>query len=435
MLIRKKTVVTAIALGAAGLAAAAPALAAAPAGSTTRISQDTTDYVRNQFGDAPALSANGKVATYLVNRTDGDPNGGWSELHVRDLAAGTNIIADAAPDGSHGNGFSEYAGLSQTGRWLVFASSSSNLVAGDTNGASDVFVRDLKKNVTTRVSVDNAGAQLNVYSDDPSISADGGFVAFTSYEPNSVPGGPSVLQVYVRDLVKGTNKLVSARPDGTPTQTWDAPGSVRPFYTAVSRDGRYVAFTSPSTDLVQNEDKNGRYDVFLRDTVAGTTMLVSAANDGKPADSDSHVSSISADGQLVAFTSFASNINNATGEQVYVRGINAKKTELISKPKDQRASGNSNMARLSTSGRYVLFVSDSADLGAPAGTTQLFLRDRKEDTTTLVSVNLAGAPSQGSVTGAGISTDGSAIVFGSTADDLVDGDSGGTFDAFVRKLG
>ena len=163
-----------------------------------------------------------------------------------------------ATDGTQANGDSASPAISADGRYVAFGSDASNLVPGDTNGTSDVFVRDLRSGTTQRVSVATDGTQANGDSDSPAISADGRYVAFASYASNLVPGDTNgTADVFVRDLRSGTTRRVSVATDGT--QANGDSGSP-----AISADGRYVAFESDASNLVPG-DTNHCVDVFVRD--------------------------------------------------------------------------------------------------------------------------------------------------------------------------
>ncbi len=176
-----------------------------------------------------------------------------------------------------GDDASRFPSISADGRFVAFFSDATNLVAGDTNGADDVFVRDRKQGTTERVSVSSAGEQANagtVRPPDPSISADGRFVAFESYASNLVAGDTyGTWDVFVRDRSAGTTELVSVSTAGE--QGNDGSGDP-----SISADGRFVAFESSATNLVAG-DTNGADDVFVRDRQAGTTELVSVSTAGR----------------------------------------------------------------------------------------------------------------------------------------------------------
>lgn len=191
--------------------------------------------------------------------------------------------------------------VSSTGRYVAFASSATNLVAGDTNGERDVFVRDRQTGATTRVSVGAAGVQANSRSFEPAISSTGRFVVFASFAPNLVPGDTSNLDVFLRDRQTGVTQRVSVDTGGGPTNGLS--GSP-----AVSADGRFVVFESSASDLVVG-DTNGEDDVFIRDRQAGLTERVSVRSGGQQANngSFSYDPKVSNDGRYVVFNSSATN--------------------------------------------------------------------------------------------------------------------------------
>ena len=183
-------------------------------------------------------------------------------MFVRDLRSGTTRRVSLASDGTQANDFSENPAISADGRYVAFDSVASNLVPGDTNQPSDVFVRDLRSGTTRLVSLAMNGAQANDSSDYPAISADGRYVAFRSFATNLVPGGTNGSEdVFVRDLRSGTTRRVSVAPGGR-----QANGES--FTPAISADGRYVAFDSSASNLVPG-DTNHASDVFVRDLRPG----------------------------------------------------------------------------------------------------------------------------------------------------------------------
>ena len=188
--------------------------------------------------------------------------------------------------------------ISADGRYVAFVSESGDLVAGDHNGMADVFVRDTVENTTVLVSRSRFGGSGAGCSLQPSISAGGQVVAFTSSAPDLVPGDTNrTLDVYLHDRVTRVTTLISTASDGT---VGDA-ASGQPL---LSADGQRVAFTSAATNL-DPDDLNGVADVYLRDVASGTTELVSRGLDGHAAGGLSSQPAISADGETVAFTSSA----------------------------------------------------------------------------------------------------------------------------------
>src|SRR6476661_381193 len=161
----------------------------------------------------------------------------------------TRVSVDSA--GNPGNSYSLFPSISADGQFVAFGSMSTNLVPGDTNNSEDIFVRDLLTNTTTRVSVDSAGNQGNGYSFLPSISADGRFVAFLSNASNIVPGDTNnQTDIFVRDLL--TNTTTRAFVDSAGNQ-----GNNFSFYPSISANGQKVAFSSLAANLVPGDTNNG----------------------------------------------------------------------------------------------------------------------------------------------------------------------------------
>ena len=154
----------------------------------------------------------------------------------------TRVSFDSA--GNQGNSYSRRASISADGRFVAFYSNASNIVPGDTNNTDDIFVRDRLTNTTTRVSVDSAGNQGNSESYSPSISADGRFVAFESLASNLVPGDTNGnTDIFVRDTLSNTTTLVSFDSAGNP-------GNDNSYSPSISADGRFVAFSSRASNIV-----------------------------------------------------------------------------------------------------------------------------------------------------------------------------------------
>jgi TolB protein len=191
-------------------------------------------------------------------------------------AVGSGEVTARVPVGpgrQQANGDSSEPAISADGRFVAFASGASNLVAGDTNGTYDVFVRDRKLQVTRRVSVGPGGQQANSSSVGPAISADGRFVAFSSYASNLVAGDTNgTYDVFVRDLVAQVTRRVSVGAGGQQANS----NSSDP---AISAGGRFVAFVSVASNLVAG-DTNHWDDVFVRDRFAQVTRRVSVGSGG-----------------------------------------------------------------------------------------------------------------------------------------------------------
>ncbi|MBI3988598.1 MAG: PD40 domain-containing protein, partial [candidate division NC10 bacterium] len=369
----------------------------ARAGTTTRVSVASDGTQGNSRSFYPAatndrvISADGRYVAFIsfaTNLVPGDTNS-TNDIFVHDLETGQTTRISIASDGTQANSESKSPSISADGRYVAFDSAASNLVPGDTNGARDVFVHDRETGKTTRVSVASNGRQGDSHSEDPSISADGRYVAFGSFSHDLIwidldgdgrceeAEGCDIngsADIYVHDRQTGQTTRVSVAFDGTPTNS----GSDEP---SISDDGRYVAFLSAATNLVPG-DTNGRWDVFVHDRLTGQTTRVSVASDGTQTNSWSDFPSISADGRYVAFDSIASNLvpgdTNGFGD-VFVHDQVTGQTTRFSIASDGReANGGSSWPSISADGRYVAFASSANNL-VPGDTNDhpdIFVHDR-----------------------------------------------------------
>ncbi|MEG4625954.1 calcium-binding protein [Microcoleus sp. w1-18aA5] len=291
-----------------------------------------------------------------------------------------------------------------------------NSLLGETNDSGDIFVRDLLTNTTTRVSVDSAGNQGNKYSRDPSISANGRFVAFASEATNLVPGDTNNSEdIFVRDLLTNTTTRVSVDSAGNQTKrgynSFEPSGSFEP---SLSADGRLVAFYSSAADLVPGDTGNNM-DIFVRDTLANTTTRVSVDSAGNQANNYSLSPSISADGRFVAFHSDASNLvpgdtNNRF--DIFVRDLLTNTTTRVSVDSAGNQANNSSLSpSISADGRRVAFDSEASNLvpGDTNNTRDVFVSD---------TANTPGNnPLDSNING----TPGNDILFGTSGNDIING--------------
>jgi Tol biopolymer transport system component len=321
---------------------------------------------------------------------------------------------------------------SADGRFVAFYSYADNLVPGDTNGATDVFLKDLQTGALERISVASNGSQPDGDSFDPSVSASGRYIAFTSAGTNLVPGDTNnSYDVYVRDRLLGTTEMASVDSNGQE-------GDNASYNSMISPDGRYVVFQSRSTNLVPG-DTNGAFDVFVHDRQTGQTVRASVDSNGAEAvGGDSVIPSISADGRYVVFESQATNLvpGDTNGvSDIFVRDLVAGTTERVSiDSSGGQGDGDSVFACMSSDGRFIEFESAATNLvaGDTNGVTDAFVRDRLLGTTERVSVGPGGAEANGASTHTSISDDGRYASFESAATNLVAGDTNGTLDVFVR---
>lgn len=374
----------------------------------------------------PTISATGRyVAFTSISTLDPGDTNGAHDIFVRDTASATTTRVSVSTAGTLANASSLLAAISANGRYVAFESLGTNLVTGDTNNNMDIFVRDTVAGTTTRVSVATAGTQGNLSSYEPAISADGRYVAFSSYSSNLVPSDTNGKEdVFVRDTVAGTTTRVSVGSGGTQSNDFSE-------FAAISADGRYVGFMSAATTLVTG-DTNGVEDVFVRDSVAGTTTRVSVGPGGVEGNGGSQTSRLasafSADGRYVAFASGASNLvaGDTNGMfDVFVRDTVAGTTTRVSVDgASNEIVGESARPSISADGRFVAFQY-STDLvpGHQNDPTVVFVRDIVAGTTTKVSVDTTGQDANGASYWPTISADGRYVGFLTEATNLVPGDT------------
>jgi hypothetical protein len=380
-------------------------------------------------------------ASYASNLVVGDTNGIW-DVFVRDRSTGVTERVSVDSSGVEGTYYSWQPSISSDGRFVAFSSGASNLVAGDTNNAFDVFVHDRSTGGTDRISLDSSGNEANGSSQWPSISSDGRFVAFSSDASNLVAGDSNGKRdVFVRDLQTGTTERVSV---DSSTAQGDGDSGYGGF--AISGNGLVVAFASDASNLVAG-DSNGKRDVFVHDRVSGATERMSVDSAGTQSDASSGGASLSADGSIVAFDSDATNLvgNDTNGKRdVFVRdrpsgavervSVDSFGAQGISSPYPWDESIGSYAPTISTDGNSVAFMSDAGNLVLNDNwVPDVFAHDRDTGYTEKVSVDSAGVSGTQSSRWGSISGDGNVVAFASLAPNLVAGDTNGAFDVFVRN--
>jgi hypothetical protein len=400
---------------------------------TDRVSVNSGGTQGNNGSSNVSVSGDGTLVAFesaATNLVAGDTNGA-QDVFVRNRLTGTTIRVSVAGDGTQANGSSYSPSISRDGRYVAFSSLATNLVSGDTNGKEDVFVRDLVAGTTERVSILTPIVQGNNTSTQPSISSGGRYVTFASYADNLVLGDTNGKEdIFVRDRTSGITTLVSS--DSSWTQGND--DSYLPF---ISGDGNYVTFQSNASNLVSG-DTNGAQDVFIRNVGSSTTERVSVRTGGTQGDNHSFSCSISGNGDFVVFSSSAANLvsGDSNGKlDVFVRDRVGNSTSRVSVDGGGNQGNNdSYFGSVSSDGRYVAFGSDAGNLvsGDTNGKSDVFVRDRLLGSTTRVSTNSGYVQGNGqSVARLSISADGCYVGFGSVASNLVSNDTNGLADAFV----
>ncbi|QQR74144.1 MAG: PD40 domain-containing protein [Holophagales bacterium] len=459
---------------------------------TTRVSVDSTGGQGNNGSYRSSISADGRFVAFLSEASNlvvGDTNG-RVDLFVHDRETHQTTRLEVGVPGTELDGPISDPVISANGRFIAFSSWATHLVANDTNRRTDVFVVDRLEGGTTRVSVDSFGRQADDDSDSPRLSADGRYVVFASKATNLAPGSRELSSsVFIRDRLLGTTERIwvvgpgveelgySVHPDiseegrfvaftsatATPEDTnFEADVFVHDRQTGVttrvsisssgaegndfsqapriSPDGRFVAFNSASTNLVDG-DVNGRIDVFLHDRASGTTTRMSVADSGEGGDENSYVSAISAGGQAVVFTTGSRNLisgDPGVPDGSFLRDNRLGTIERVPKaPARELATatdGSSGLAAVSAEGRYVAYVSRATNL-VPGDTNRAadaFVTDLRTGQTTRVSVDSAGGQANADIEFVDLSADGELVVFSSRASNLVPPDTNSSWDVFLH---
>ncbi len=440
------------------------------------VSSDGVQADRPTF--SVSISGDGRFVVYASladNLVPGDSNL-VQDVFLRDTCQGaapasctpTTTLVSVSNFGAQANGFSAAPSISRDARFVAFESEATNLAAGgDTNNSRDIFVRDTCQGAlpgcapsTIRVSVANDGSQADGGSFEPSISADGRFVAFSSNATNLVPGDTNAAQdIFVRDTCQGAPAGCAPSTIRASVSTAGTQADLLSGAPSISDTGRFVAFTSGATNLVAG-DTNNQNDVFVRDTCAGvsmgctpSTIRASVGASGAEGNGLSSFASISGDGRFVAFQSSASNLvaGDTNGAMdVFVRdtcagaaGCTPTTVRVDVGTGGAEANGASDAPSISTSGRFVSFRSAATNLvaGDTNALDDIFVRDTCLGvagcipSTTRVSVASDATQANANSFESAISGDGKFVAFRSFASNLVTGDTNGVEDIFLAHSG
>ncbi len=359
------------------------------------------------------------------------------------VEAQTTSRVNVERGGGAGNGENNEYSISADGRFLAFESDATNLVPGDTNGVTDIFVHDRQTGSTTRISVATGGSQGNGPSNqETALSSDGRVVVFHSEATNLVPGDTNGIEdIFVHDRQTGITTRVSVATGGGQALWNGQPNIGTSENASMSADGRFVAFDSFANNLVPG-DTNGQYDIFVHDRQSGVTTRVSVATGGGQANDGGGHSQLSADGRIVAFDSEATNLvpGDTNGiEDIFVHDRQTGITTRVSVATGGgQANGESGNPVLSGDGRYVAFPSEATNLvpGDSNGVQDVFVHDRQTRVTTRVSVPTGGGQAfGGGIDGSGnprLNENGRIVAFDSAATNLVPGDTNGDEDVFIH---
>jgi Tol biopolymer transport system component len=375
-------------------------------------------------GIPTGVSADGRFVafySFATNLVTGDTNG-HPDVFLRDRQAGTTALVSHGYDGSPANGLSRNPSISADGNYVAYLSYAENLVPGDTNSSPDIFIYNRQTGQNTIVG------QASFGTDAPFISGNGHFVTFYTYASLAPEDTNGARDIYVTDLVSGGFELISKNAS-------NVVGNNHSFDPHISFDGRYVAFHSMADNLVPS-DGNFQQDVFVRDRVGGTIVLASTGPGGVQGNNRSYNASVSDDGRYVAFESLASNLvtddTNARLD-IFVRDLAGSTIRASVDASGVQGTGHSTEPYISGNGRYVVFQSDAILAPTdPSILTDVYLRDLQASTIEQVSLSSSGQPGNGYSHKPQVTADGRYVVFGSYANNLALVDTNDTRDVFLR---
>ena len=321
---------------------------------------------KNNVGLNAAVSRNGRYVVFTASSNMFTPNPSGATVFVRDLQAGVTTPVDVSYNGTVTNNWADDPSISADGRYVAFSSYASNLVPDDMNGQPDVFVRDMTAKTTRNICVTTSGAQFNRDSTSPLISGDGSRIVFRTSATNwTTNDSNGIISDVLVCSVNGGSFTNLALYNGS------QPGSGGTYPTSISYNGAYVAITSSASNLC-NGDGNGRDDVFL--SSSGTLTLVSQAISGSRSSTpsgDSRQGYVSDDGRYVCFSSTANDVRTATpypassNINVFVSDMANSSTVVASRAINNFATNGSSLnPTMSGNGRYVVFLLRSFELSS-----------------------------------------------------------------------
>lgn len=410
---------------------------------TSRMSLDRLDEDPNGDCRLPAISADGHFIVFESDANDlvyGDTNG-FSDIFVVHVFGGDIEMISWSNTGGATDGDSDHASISGDGRYVVFESVASNLVGGDGNGVRDVFRYDRELDVMKRVSVANTGADGNGSSGQgglykgSAVSGDGQRVVFQSFASNLVGGDTNMAtDIFVYDAVTDSVSIASLSVIG--------PGAVPANGTSqdpdISADGAYVAFASYANNLVSS-DTNGENDIFVVDLSNLAAVRATVAMIGTQVDGSSWKPRLSADGNEVAYESHATTlVPNDTNAVIdtFLFDRTAYTVERVSLTWDnQEANNYCYHASISADGTRVSFTSAASNLvPSGSGVQNVYVRDRWGSDTERWGEDSAGGTGFAGSNDSSLTADGFKMAFMSLSP-LVPADTNNMKDVYLRYCG
>ena len=395
-----------------------------------RLTAPVSDDELVSGAQAASISPDGRYVVFVSSSNNmGPPANGSTNVYLCDLVTGEYLLATSVL----GAGNSIAPSVSEGGFALAFQSEANNLVGDGTSGFTDLFYSEaydagqgeIAFN-TYLVSKGLQGAAPNSASQNASISANGRYVAFLSYASNLIVGDTNAApDIFVGDAANffaDPPERVSVTSGGAQIMGYSS--ALSP--SAISSDGRYVAFAVNENVSIDGSNTGNLEDVFVRDRVAGTTNLISKSTAGVPANSSSDMVAISPSGRFVVFRSFASNlVASPTGSRIYLRDRQEGTTIDMPLPPDAISCEDPR-------------VSDFADIiaqcnmNSPAYSQAFLYQPARGGPLYQLSTSLTyGNGNLASADFSGISANGALMVFDSFASNLVTGDVNSAPDVFV----
>lgn len=328
---------------------------------TARVSVGAGGAQADGASYSPSISGDGRYVAYVSDATDlvvGDTNGS-ADIFLYDTVTETTARVSVDSGGSEADIGSNSVSISDNGRYITYHSDATNLVVGDGNGATDIFLYDTVAETTTRVSVDSGGTEGGASSYYPAISGDGQFITYTSDSTNLVASDTNfTTDIFLYNVSTQATTRVSVVTGGFQSNG----SSMSP---SISTDGRYITYYSDASNL--GGDTNGTFDIFLFDTNTTTTTMVSVDPNGVHSDGASYDPVISDDGKYIAYQSDGANLvnNDYNGlSDIYVYEVDTARTMRISLDPDRNEvyDGSSSIATISSDGKYIAYQSDSSSL-------------------------------------------------------------------------
>lgn len=411
-------------------------------GTIRRASEDSNGNWWNNYSYInwqPVISNNWRYVVFDSYSTNLDPAATYwnTNIFVKDLQTNAIILITKWYAWDQANNYSNSQAISADGRYVLFQSDADNLVTGDTNWQSDVFVRDIQTATTERVNVSSSWDEGNNYSYPYAMSSDGRYVLFYSCSDNLVANDTNGQQdVFLRDRQLNTTIKIATDSNWVEANNYsDTSYNAK----AMTQDGRYVIFVSNADNLTVN-DSNWKDDVFIKDTLSGTTTLVSSTTSGDISNGISSPIAVVGSGRYVLFQSSATNLlNNNINWHTHLYIKNMIDNSLQTVDSDSNGiidpNGNANAIDITPNGRYILFISSATNLSpiATNGQFNMFVKDMITGKVQIANNNSYGELANSYSNAFQISDDGKYIYFESNGDNLIENDVNGQQDLFINE--